>query len=648
MKPGQQALKHCPRCHTYLQPTQHVERAFCENCRFPLMLIAGKYRLSDVLGEGSTATIYLAKHIGLSEDNERVIKVVQPELLQDETARLRLQREIQVTIALCRRNEHIVHIYDDFGEVPDLGHYYVMEYLQGRALQDLMYAGEPLSNWMTFRIVFQLCKAIGAAHRAGIVHRDLKPENILLVERDMEPYFLKLIDFGIAKPLRRKLDLVVTQGALGTPAYMSPEQCLNQPVDGRSDVYAMGALIYELLTGQQPFAHLVPEEEQSRQHMLALLEAHVKQKPKPMREARSDLKIPQGLDEVILRTLEKDPNLRYQRVEDLWDALAPFAPPAYQGLSTSTQAVSPSVLLHDSSTDNLPRAEATRSDSHSIPSLGSGTQAAVSSNQAKSALQASPEVVQHTSKSLRESTDVSLSSMSALKERIERFNTTAHVQAPSTPKDAVQAKKSSTGPAIASPRKHRTSQAPFSHSYDPKSDDFISSSPAVPQDIGTLKPFSPQALRGSQPPMRNRALEGPAIARKLPQNMKELVSSEEFPVWQVIPTQKASLRPQKLKSSSVQGPNGTVIQDFSKMLDHEESIGTASPTPTSGLSRIHTEPSTSGNTEGSSEREATKNTVDQNVSTASEPSTTSNSSSNTSTTKTVPPYRGASWFKAPK
>lgn len=359
MEHRQEAHKHCPQCHTSLMASREgASLSFCQSCGFPLMLVAGKYRLMERLGEGSTATIYLAHHIALAEEKERVVKVIKPEVLQDETSRYRFQREIQVTIALGRRNQHVVTIYDDFGEDTRLGYYYVMEYLQGNVLQDIMYHGEPLGNWLAFRVMYQLCDAVAAAHRAGIVHRDLKPENMLLVERDTEPYFLKLIDFGIAKSMRRKLDLVVTHGALGTPAYMSPEQCLNKPVDGRSDIYSMGALMYELLTGFQLFQD--PQEEHSeepdREGMLALLEAQVNKKPKPMRELCPKLNIPEGLDQAVRQALEKDPNRRYQRVEDFWNALAPFAPSAYQQLSMGSQAMLPSVRLSPPSSVNLPTA----------------------------------------------------------------------------------------------------------------------------------------------------------------------------------------------------------------------------------------------------------------------------------------------------
>jgi serine/threonine protein kinase len=341
----EEAPKQCPQCETDLRQVETRELTFCQNCRFPLLVIAGKYRLKRILGEGTTAVVYLATHIHLQEENERVIKIVKPETLNDDQGHLRFQREIQVTTALSRRNEHIVSIYDDFGELPELGCYYVMEYLKGKALQDLMYAGQPLGKWLTFRVFYQLCQAMGAAHRAGIVHRDLKPENILLVERDIEPYFLKLIDFGIAKPIRRKADLIMTQGALGTPAYMSPEQCLNRPVDSRSDIYAMGALLYECLTGEQPFSSKQEVEEGHRVNMLEVLKAHINDKPPSMLLLRPDLPIPEGLDKVVLKTLEKDPDMRYQRVEDLWDALAPFAPPVYQQLEMASQTGLPAAKL---------------------------------------------------------------------------------------------------------------------------------------------------------------------------------------------------------------------------------------------------------------------------------------------------------------
>lgn len=340
-------LQHCPQCQGILPQGQQAQ-PFCRRCHFPVLPLANKYRLQKILAEGSSARIYLAHHIGLLEDRERVVKVIRPEHLDQEEARIRFAREIQVTIALSKRNEHIVGIYDDFGEDPFLGHYYVMEYLQGQTLQHIMYEGEPLEHWLAFHIFYQLCKGMGAAHRTGVVHRDLKPENILLVERDMEANFVKIIDFGIAKPLKRKVNFNLTQGALGTPAYMSPEQCVNEPVDGRSDIYSMGVLLYEMLTGYTPFGNPSNSDEppsRQRANMLEILKAHIKSEPTPMRELRPDLDIAPGLDQIVLRTLAKNPHDRYQTVEDFWNQVADFSPPEYQRLSLSSQTALPNVQL---------------------------------------------------------------------------------------------------------------------------------------------------------------------------------------------------------------------------------------------------------------------------------------------------------------
>jgi serine/threonine protein kinase len=304
------------------------------------MQVAGKYRLKSLLAEGSHAMIYLAEHLHLREERERVIQVIKPEYTQKQESRIRFEREIQITIALAKRNEHIVYIYDDFGEDPHLGYYYVMEYLSGNTLQSLMYEGEAIEQGLAFHIFYQLSKALGAAHRAGIVHRDLKPENIILLRRDMDEHFVKVIDFGIAKPLKRKSQLHLTQGALGTPQYMSPEQCINQNIDHRSDIYALGVLMYELLTGYLPFEN---EEGDltSRSGMLSLLDAHLHQQPMSMRERSDDAKsyIDIELDRMVLRALAKDPDERYQSMEQFWRAIAPFAPPTYYQLLFASHGI---------------------------------------------------------------------------------------------------------------------------------------------------------------------------------------------------------------------------------------------------------------------------------------------------------------------
>ncbi|MCB9639627.1 MAG: tetratricopeptide repeat protein [Myxococcales bacterium] len=304
----------CPRCQHAIPRSPETELAFCLNCRFPLKPIAGKYRLMRQLGKGGTGTVYLAKHIYLKRQAERVIKVVP--LDQDaQTHQIeRFEQEIQVTAILSQQNEHIVRIYDDFGHEPELGYYYVMEYLEGRSLRELLIQRERLSPAEAIHITTQLCLALQFAHTEDIIHRDLKPENILLIERNDDPSFVKLIDFGIAHLLQSESADGPAQVIVGTPLYMAPEQCLNRTIDARTDLYAVGVVLYEMLTGQHPFLDMHNLEAVSS---LSIMFAQVWNAPPSAHERFPGLQAPKKLDEVLTKILAKDPAERFQSAQEM-------------------------------------------------------------------------------------------------------------------------------------------------------------------------------------------------------------------------------------------------------------------------------------------------------------------------------------------
>ena len=312
-------MERCPNCLTDLSPhgAKGEPPPFCLQCRFPTMVIAGKYRLVKLLQEGGYGLVYQARHIHLHEDFHRVIKVIKPEQVSSKEQQLRFVREVQVTSVLSQKNNHIVRIYDDFGHIPNLGHYYVMEFLNGFSLLALMEkAGKLLPFNLCAHLFFQLCEAIRAAHREGVVHRDLKPENIFVTPQMNEPYFLKVIDFGIAKSARTQDNLTgLTQGALGTPTYMSPEQCTNQQIDARTDIYAIGVILYELLTGRPPF---LPELEKGYTlSMLDILKSHIQTPPPPLKDVvPPGRNIPLSLEPVLFKALEKSPIHRFASVNE--------------------------------------------------------------------------------------------------------------------------------------------------------------------------------------------------------------------------------------------------------------------------------------------------------------------------------------------
>lgn len=226
---------------------------FCEECGEPLLegKEIGSFRLLEQIGSGGMGIVYRAEHSRLK--TPYAIKVLSPEIYTQELEKKRFLREAQATAQL--RHEHIVFIAD-FGEMKGLGLYLVMEYLQGKTLKKWLKSGQILSLGRTWNIVYQISQTMDYAHAQGIIHRDLKPENIFLLDRrDGQDDFIKIFDFGIAKVAKEPhLHMTQTGSFLGTPAYMSPEQ-MHGKVDHRTDIYALGVILFRMLTGQRPFPY---------------------------------------------------------------------------------------------------------------------------------------------------------------------------------------------------------------------------------------------------------------------------------------------------------------------------------------------------------------------------------------------------------
>jgi eukaryotic-like serine/threonine-protein kinase len=272
--------------------------------RDPLLgqLIDGRYRIEAVLGEGAMGIVYRAVHSSI--DKRVAIKVLRPDISRSELILARFKQEAQMASRIG--NQHIVDI-SDFGELRDGSTYFAMEFLRGRPLASAL-TEERFTFERTVHVGKQLCSALGAAHAAGIVHRDLKPDNVQLTQRGDDDDFVKVLDFGIAKVIGASRVLTQVGQVFGTPHYMSPEQCAGSEVDHRTDIYAVGVILYQMATGQLPF---------DAPNVLGILQKQMHQQPTPPEELAPDADIPPGLSDVILRCLEKDPDDRYASMDEL-------------------------------------------------------------------------------------------------------------------------------------------------------------------------------------------------------------------------------------------------------------------------------------------------------------------------------------------
>ncbi len=270
-----------------------------------------KFTVETKLGQGGFGAVYKGRQLVVGRDV--ALKVLHPQTARDPNLVARFKREGAVACNL--RDAHTITTYD-FDQTPDGTLYIVMELLKGKSLHDVFYEEAPL-NWLrVFKILEQMCSSMGEAHVQGIVHRDIKPENIYLEERSGHPDYVKILDFGIAKIIRGDIgggqsapQLTATGQTLGTLEYMSPEQLMGKQLDGRSDIYAMGVVAYEMIVGHLPF----PEANGPAE----LISAQLKKTPPLPSIALPGMGIPSGGDAVILRMLEKDRNKRYANVDDL-------------------------------------------------------------------------------------------------------------------------------------------------------------------------------------------------------------------------------------------------------------------------------------------------------------------------------------------
>ena len=255
-------------------------------------VLDGKYCVESKIGQGGMGNVYKAKHVHM--DTMVAVKILHPHLVSDQTTVERFRREARAAITVNHPNA--IHVMD-FGVTGDKTVYLIMEFLEGISLRKLLEMERCLTPEKALNIMKQVCAAVDAAHSKGVIHRDLKPDNIVIVGHDTPSELIKVLDFSIAKlkaASEGPVNLTQQGMVVGTPQYMSPEQAEGQELDTRSDLYSLGVITYEMLTGDLPFKATTP---------MALILKHIHALPRPLRELKEN--ISPALEAVVLRTLAK-------------------------------------------------------------------------------------------------------------------------------------------------------------------------------------------------------------------------------------------------------------------------------------------------------------------------------------------------------
>jgi serine/threonine-protein kinase len=307
--------------------------------------LSDRYELGEILGFGGMSEVHMARDTRLHRDV--AVKVLRADLARDPSFYLRFRREAQNAAAL--NHPAIVAVYDT-GEA-DTGNgplpYIVMEYVDGVTLRDIVHTDGPMPYRRAIEVIADACQALNFSHQHGIIHRDVKPANIMISKTGA----VKVMDFGIARALADANNVTQTAAVIGTAQYLSPEQARGEKVDARSDVYSLGCVLYELLTGEPPFVGDSP---------VAVAYQHVREDPVPPSQKHSG--ISPELDAVVLKALAKNPDNRYQTAAEMRTDLvrvhngeAPEAPKVFSAAERTSMLNAPVAPSRGDDTDEIPR-----------------------------------------------------------------------------------------------------------------------------------------------------------------------------------------------------------------------------------------------------------------------------------------------------
>ncbi len=331
--------KVCVYCGTPLSvtPTRNPNLGFGISSRPPRdpligTLVAGRFKVEELIGQGGMGKVYRARHLAL--DRVVCLKMLKPALLEDPTLVGRFEREAKAASRLNHPNG--ISVLDFGRNEADGGLFIAMEYVQGTDLRIVLRDEWPLAEDRLCNIMAQVLAALGEAHAHHVIHRDLKPENIMVEHRRDQPDFVKVLDFGIAKILDSDMPgLTRNDVVCGTPQYMAPEQATGSQLDARCDLYAIGVILYQMVTGHLPF---------DGQNSMEVLTKHVNEPPVPPRQRQPDAPISEAMEALILRALEKDPALRPQSAEEFRLLLleVPRHRPAVEAIKTRGALATPS------------------------------------------------------------------------------------------------------------------------------------------------------------------------------------------------------------------------------------------------------------------------------------------------------------------